>query len=50
MTVLYNEFEPFPDTLQGLVYIFLYQLILHLQHKESLDLLPPVAIFDSEYY
>ena len=46
-SVLYNEFEPFPDTLQGFLYFSLYQLIFYLQHKESLDFLAPVAIFVS---
>ena len=50
MTVMNNEFEPFPDTVQGFLYYSFYQLILSLQHKESLDPLASVAIFDSTYY
>ena len=46
MTVLYNEFEPFPDTLQGFFCFYLYWIILHLQHQETLELLAPVAIFN----
>ena len=34
MTILYNEFEPFPDTLQGFLCFSLYRLILRLEDKE----------------
>ena len=50
MTVMNNELEPFPDNVQGFLYFSLYQLILPLQHKESLDFLASVAIFDNAHY